>query len=203
MPAGVPLAPPFAPWVATTNVWVVNVEGEYERFAVETPRRTPTPGDASLSYVRDGTNVTLDVDGDGTDELLGTSDRVGFDISTAVVVVVPSGGTGVGDVDGNLQERSPGWEAVEPSRPNTTAFLLSRPNRTLDDYIALAKGNGTIVRGPAGYTVVSNQTLAEIEERRARNGTRGSNGTRGTNGTGGSGEAQESDARRVAGTTRE
>jgi hypothetical protein len=121
MPAGLPIAPVPGYWAVTANVWVVNVRGEYERFAVETPRQTPTPGDASLSYVRDGTNVTVDVDGDGTEELLGRSDRVGFDVTTAVVVVVPAGGTGVGDVDGNLQERSAGWErVVDASGANET-----------------------------------------------------------------------------------
>ena len=44
LPAGIPVAPPVAPWYATVNVWSVTVRGEYERFAVETPRRTPAAG---------------------------------------------------------------------------------------------------------------------------------------------------------------
>jgi hypothetical protein len=164
MPAGLPLAPPFAPWVATTNVWIVNVKGEYERFAVETPRRTPTPGDASLSYVRDGANVTLDVDGDGDDELLGRSDRIGFDVSTAIVVVVPSGGTGVGDVDGNLQERSAGWKRVVANQSAVNASMRNaavRSDLTLEDYYRLANGTGVLVVTDRGYYDVVNESVAE------------------------------------------
>jgi len=144
MPAGLPIAPVPGYWAVTANVWVVNVNGEYERFAVETPRRTPTPGDASLSYVRDGANVTLDVDGDGTDELLGRSDRIGFDVSTAVVVVVPPGGTGVGDVDGNLQERSPGWSRVVANRSAGNGTVAER------DGCESESGDGSGVRPAVG-----------------------------------------------------
>ncbi|MEF8852087.1 MAG: hypothetical protein V5A44_08765 [Haloarculaceae archaeon] len=172
MPAGLPVMPVPGHWVVTANVWVVNVRGEYERFAVETPRRTPTPGDASLAYVRDGENVTLDVDGDGTGELLGRSDRVGFDVQSVVAVVVPAGGTGVGDVDGNLQERSPGWKRVFQQRRHDGATdLRIQPDLTSGDFLELASGNATVVRTRGGYTLVTNETLADLNERRAANGT--------------------------------
>lgn len=119
IPSGIPITPIPGHWYATANVWVVEAEGRYERFAVETPRRSPARGAVSLSYVRDGSNVTLDADGDGTEELLGTADRVSFSVETAVVVAVPPGKSGVGDVDGDRDERSPGWP--DPGPVNGTA----------------------------------------------------------------------------------
>ncbi|WP_436927851.1 DUF7286 family protein [Halosimplex amylolyticum] len=114
IPAGIPLAPPLGSWVATMNVWSVTVRGQYARFAVETPRRTPGAGDASLNYVRDGSNATLDIDGDGEEDVLGRASRVTFTTRTSVVVVVPAGGTGVGDIDGVAVEESKGWAIPGP-----------------------------------------------------------------------------------------
>ncbi|QLH82597.1 DUF7286 family protein [Halosimplex pelagicum] len=114
IPAGLPVAPPIASWWVTTNVWSVTVRGQYARFAVEVPRRTPAIGDASLQYVRDGGNATLDLDGDGASEVLGRSSKVTFTTRTAVTVVVPPGGTGVGDIDGNSIEQSKGWPIPGP-----------------------------------------------------------------------------------------
>ena len=128
MPAGIPLLPPVSAWYATTNIWVVTVEGRYERFAVEAPRRTPAAADASLAYVRDGDNVSLDVDDDGTAERIGHNEHVSFEFRTAVVVVVPSGRAGVGDIDGNMQERSPGWPLAGPE--SHTPDRNSTGNRT-------------------------------------------------------------------------
>lgn len=125
LPAGIPVVLP-GPWYATVGIWSVKVRGEYHRFAVETTRRTPDATDPALRYVRDGGNVTLDVNGDGERELLGYADRVSFAVATGVVVVVPSGPPGVGDVDGQLDEESPGWPfpglaSERPEQCNVTA----------------------------------------------------------------------------------
>ena len=154
IPAGLPIAPVPGYWAVTANVWVVNVHGGYERFAVETPRRTPAPGDASLAYVRDGGNVTLDVDGDGGTELLGRSDEVNFSLQTAIVVVVPAGGTGVGDIDGKLRERSPGWKRLGDDGDGTRGSAVLRPQLTREDYIQLATGNGTLAASGGAISVV-------------------------------------------------
>ncbi|WP_336361091.1 DUF7286 family protein [Haladaptatus sp. ZSTT2] len=45
----------------------------------------------------------------GEKERFGRAPRVSFSVETAVAVVVPPGGTGVGDIDGNADERSAGW----------------------------------------------------------------------------------------------
>jgi hypothetical protein len=108
VPAGLPVAPVPGYWVATTNLWHVTVRGEYGRLVVRS--RQGRPPDGTLSYVRDGRGVRLDVDGDDDTELLGRSERVSFDVSTTIVVVVPPGARGVGDTGGDADERSVGWE---------------------------------------------------------------------------------------------
>jgi hypothetical protein len=109
LPAGVPVAPPPYTWVASVNAWSVTVRGEYQRFAVRARGVTPDGNGATVRYVRDGSPVELDVDGDGDAERLGRSERLDFETSTTVVAVVPPGAPGIGDVDGNRDERSPGW----------------------------------------------------------------------------------------------
>jgi len=113
--AGLPVAPLPGYWYATTNVWDVEVAGAYPRFTVSAPAGGPDGGDGRVRYVRDGTTVTLDVDGDGAAERLGRNERVSFRTWTVVIVVVPAGPSGVGDVDGNADERSPGWPCPSPT----------------------------------------------------------------------------------------
>ncbi len=108
VPAGLPVAPVPGYWYATVNVWTVTVRGEYARFAVRSDYGGGRTG-RGLTYVRDGGTATLDVDGDGSAERLGRSERVRFETRTVVAVAVPPTGTGVGDVGGNADERSAGW----------------------------------------------------------------------------------------------
>lgn len=108
--AGLPVAPAPGYWYLTTNVWQVTVRGSWARFAVRT--RRGVPGE-EVAYVRDGSVASLDVDGDGATERLGRGERVGFETETSVVVAVPPGGAGVGDVGGDADERSAGWNASE------------------------------------------------------------------------------------------
>lgn len=107
VPAGLPISPTFSPWVATINVWVIESRGAYGRFAV-------TTDSGSTTYVRDGTRVALDVDNDGAAEPVGRNERIEFSVRTVAVVAVPSGGLGVGDTDGNADERSVAWRDPEP-----------------------------------------------------------------------------------------
>ncbi|WP_254537316.1 DUF7286 family protein [Halomarina litorea] len=103
--AGLPVTPVPGYWYATLNVWTVEVSGGYERVTLRSRR-----GGRDTVYTRDGTTVTLDVDGDGRAERLGRSTEVTFRTETAIVVVVPPGGLGVGDTDGNADERSSGYD---------------------------------------------------------------------------------------------
>jgi hypothetical protein len=106
VPSGLPVTPVPTHWYATTNVWDVAVRGEYARFTVRADRGPPG---AQLSYTRGGSIVRYDWDGDGSRERLGRASRVDVDVRTAVAVVVPPGGQGVGDVDGDADERSAAW----------------------------------------------------------------------------------------------
>ncbi|PSP86199.1 hypothetical protein BRC83_01565 [Halobacteriales archaeon QS_1_68_17] len=116
LPAGMPVAPAPGYWYATTNVWAVTVRGEYARFSVRARHGSPTQPGGSLVYVRENRTATLDYDEDGEAERLGRTERIAFEVETAVVVVVPPGRRGVGDVDGNADERSPGWPRAGPER---------------------------------------------------------------------------------------
>jgi hypothetical protein len=113
VPAGLPISPTFSPWVATVNVWVIESKGAYGRFAVRTES-------GSTTYVRDGTRVALDVDDDGETEPVGRNERIEFSVRTVAVVAVPAGGLGVGDTDGNVDERSVAWSDPEPGPRCTT-----------------------------------------------------------------------------------
>jgi len=118
VPSGLPVAPVPGYWYATVNVWDVSVRGAYDRFTVRAPTASASPGDAdgSVAYTRRNRTVELDVDADGDAERLGRTTRVSFETGTVVVVVVPPGPPGVGDTDGNSDERSPGWSGAR-SRP--------------------------------------------------------------------------------------
>ncbi|WP_363467432.1 DUF7286 family protein [Halogeometricum borinquense] len=109
VPAGLPLSPTMSPWVATTNLWVVEAHGAYARFTV-------SAGDGAVptTYVRDGSVVRLDVDGDGSREVIGSNERIGFELRTVVVAAVPPGGNGVGDIDGDAFEASEAWSGSAP-----------------------------------------------------------------------------------------
>jgi len=116
LPAGMPLAPVPGYWYATGNVWYVDVGGSYTRFVVRSNR-----GDArgSTAYVRTGRVSRLR---HGSERVrLGRDSRVSFRTETAVVVVVPPGGSGVGDTDGTPDERSPGWPPEESTTNGTSA----------------------------------------------------------------------------------
>lgn len=90
----------------------------HPRFTVTAPGDAPDGAGGRVRYVRDGTNATVDVDGDGDPEVLGRSSRVSFRTWTVVAVVVPAGRSGVGDVDGNADERSAGWPCPATGPPN-------------------------------------------------------------------------------------
>jgi len=113
VPAGLPVLPPVQPWYATINVWHVHVRGVHPSLVVRARGQGRTP---PLAYERDGRPVRLDVDRDGAPERLGRSTRVAFDIETAVLVVVPPGGRGVGDTNGDADERT-GWPTPAPWPP--------------------------------------------------------------------------------------
>jgi len=104
LPAGLPIAPVPGYWYATVNVWYVDVGGTYERFAVRSNRED---GSGPVTYLRDGRAAQLTHRGERL--RLGTAERISVRTETAIVVVVPPGPRGVGNTDGTMDERSPGW----------------------------------------------------------------------------------------------
>jgi hypothetical protein len=102
--AGLPVAPVPGYWVTTVNAWRVQVRGEYPRFALRAD--VGTPGEP-FEYVRQEGDVTLDVDGRSV--RLGSTEPIRFETGTVVVLAVPAGPPGVGDVDGVRDETSAGW----------------------------------------------------------------------------------------------
>jgi hypothetical protein len=111
--AGIPVAPVPGYWVATVNAWSVEVRGEYPRFALRA--NVGTPG-RPFEYVRERGEVTVEVNGESV--ALGATEPVAFETRTVVVVAVPAGPPGVGDVDGTRDETSAGWPcpgALSPS----------------------------------------------------------------------------------------
>jgi hypothetical protein len=110
VPAGVPVTPVPGYWYATVNAWTVEVRGRYARFVARAAGGTPADApNATVAYVREDARATLDVDGDDEPEVFGHSTPVSFRVRTAVVVVVPPGGSGVGDRVGDAVQASPGW----------------------------------------------------------------------------------------------
>ncbi|OYR58542.1 DUF7286 family protein [Halorubrum halodurans] len=102
--AGLPVAPVPGYWVATVNAWRVEARGEYPRFTLSGD--VGTPG-RPFEYVREESTVTVDVGGERVQ--LGRTEPVRFETETIVVVAVPAGPPGVGDVNGVRDETSPGW----------------------------------------------------------------------------------------------
>lgn len=109
---GVPVAPVPSWWVATANVWVVDVRGRYASFRVRARQGGPDGG-SHVTYVRDGGPVGVDVTGDGRPERLGRSSRIEFEASTAVVVAVPPTGGGLGNDASDWSQTSPGWSELD------------------------------------------------------------------------------------------
>ena len=117
--AGLPVAPVPGYWYATANLWYVAVRGEHPLFTV-TARR-PGSNHTRLRYTRRNATVRIDVDADGHEELLGRNRPIRFRTETVAVAVVPAGKNGVGDVDGNADERSSEWACPDGVACVTTA----------------------------------------------------------------------------------
>jgi hypothetical protein len=114
--AGLPVAPVPGYWVTTVNAWRVQVRGEYPRFALRADVGTPAE---PFEYVREEGDVTLELDGEPV--RLGATEPIRFETETVVVVAVPAGPPGVGDVDGTRDETAPGWPCPGPAETSDAA----------------------------------------------------------------------------------
>ena len=112
VPAGMPMLPVPSYWVATANVWDIQVNGEYARFEVTANMGSPETG-GKTTYVREEQTVTPEI-GDES-RVLGTVESIEFSGRSALVVVVPPGGVGVGDRDDDDgPDCSPTWPVTGP-----------------------------------------------------------------------------------------
>lgn len=101
LPTGIPISPTLSPWIATVNLWHIEAEGRYVRMTLTDP-------ETGLRYIRAGQPVRVHADGEVHD--LGVARRLHIDVETIIAAAVPPGPPGVGDVEGGLDERSPGFD---------------------------------------------------------------------------------------------
>ena len=111
VPAGMPVLPLPSHWVATANVWDIKVNGEYARFEATANLGSPETG-GKTTYVREQQTVTREI-GDES-RTVGTVEPIEFSGRSALVVVVPPGGVGVGDRDDDGPDCSPTWPVTGP-----------------------------------------------------------------------------------------
>jgi len=108
IPSGLPIIP-FFTWFCTLNVWYIEIDGEIPRFTViDTTDETKVDtlfGHTAQIYHRRKYKIQVDVNEDGNLVDIGDNQAVDFDCITAACVIVPSGGTGVGD-------RIGGWDEI-------------------------------------------------------------------------------------------
>ena len=109
VPAGMPILPAGNLWFATANIWDIEVKGEYARFeaSANVGSADSTTG---MNYVRENHSVERELAGEK--RVLGAVEPVRFSGRSALVVVVPPGGVGVGDRNDENPECSPTWPAV-------------------------------------------------------------------------------------------
>jgi len=110
-PTGLPILPPtpITPWVLTLNVWIIDVQGEYQQFKIiDTSDETlfnPILGHEPQMYVRElkiisAGNVTL-----------GENTRLSFGFTTAAFGIVPPWGMMLGDIQEHWEDdHTPGFE---------------------------------------------------------------------------------------------
>lgn len=111
VPAGMPVLPVPSHWVGTANVWDIQVNGEYARFEVTANMGSPETG-GKTTYVREQQTVTREIGGEP--RTLGTVEPLDFSGHSALIVVVPPGGVGVGDRDDDGPDCSPTWPVTGP-----------------------------------------------------------------------------------------
>ncbi len=140
---GLPLAPVPGYWYATANVWVVDANATYPTFTVRARDGTAASA-GGTTYVRDGSTVAVDVDGDGVDDRLGAADRVTARATVPVAVVVPPGRGGLGDRNLVMFEDSPGWPTPVPdTRPGAGDAVDETPrNETANSSTTATCGRG-------------------------------------------------------------
>jgi hypothetical protein len=108
---GFNVLPTLDPWIATVNMWSIDVEGEFVKFEVQDMDNEchPDPifGHEVQVYVREVALIKDSV----TKSYIGYNTPIKFNFTTGTFIVVPPGKLeGVGDKDSiNPIEETPGW----------------------------------------------------------------------------------------------
>jgi hypothetical protein len=108
---GVHILPTFEPWIATFNMWSIDVEGEYVKFEVQDGDNEVHPdpifGHEVQVYVREELPVYDPI----TKLPIGDNLRIKFNFTTGTFIAVPPGKiTGIGDKDWVIIEESAGFK---------------------------------------------------------------------------------------------
>jgi hypothetical protein len=111
-PNGLPVLPSLEPWIATVNMWSIDVEGEFVKFEVQDMDNEVHPdpifGHEVQVYVRENLDVE---DRLQNYKKIGKNERIRFNFTTGTFIVVPPGKiSGVGDKNTIYPiEETPGW----------------------------------------------------------------------------------------------
>jgi hypothetical protein len=97
-PTGLHVLPTLEPWIATVNMWSIDVEGEYVKFEVQDMDNEVHPdaifGHEAQVYVREDETIKDPI----SNSFIGENSRIKFNFTTGTFIVVPPGKIeGVGD----------------------------------------------------------------------------------------------------------
>jgi hypothetical protein len=110
-PTGVHILPTLEPWLATFNMWSIDVEGEFVKFEVQDMDNEVHPdpifGHEVQVYVRERSTIKDSV----TNSIIGENSRIKFNFTTGTFIAVPPGKIqGVGDKDWVIIEETAGYK---------------------------------------------------------------------------------------------
>jgi hypothetical protein len=108
---GVHILPSLEPWIATFNMWSIDVEGEFVKFEVQDVDNEVHPdpifGHEAQVYVREADTIEDSI----TRRPIGDNLPIKFNFTTGTFIAVPPGKlTGVGDKDWIIVEESAGFK---------------------------------------------------------------------------------------------
>jgi hypothetical protein len=112
-PSGVHILPTLEPWIATFNMWSIDVEGEFVKFEVQDMDNEVHPdpifGHEVQVYVRENWDVEDQLQ---NYKKIGKNERIKFNFTTGTFIVVPPGKImGIGDKNSiNPIEESSGYK---------------------------------------------------------------------------------------------
>jgi hypothetical protein len=110
-PSGVHILPTLEPWIATFNMWSIDVEGEFVKFEVQDMDNEVHPdpifGHEVQVYVRERSAIKDSI----TNSIIGENSRIKFNFTTGTFIAVPPGKIdGVGDKDWVIIEETAGYK---------------------------------------------------------------------------------------------